>query len=150
MRRLISHLHHTVRRLAKSPGFTIAAVLVLGLGIGANTAIFSLINGVLLRPLPYPHSEQLVLLFQPFRTYNEFPFDYPDFVDYAAAQHSFQQLTAIAPGQVNLTGRGEPQRIDCAYVTASFFEVFGRPLLLGRSFDKGQDKSDTAPGVVLS
>jgi len=150
MRRLISHLRHTIRRLAKSPGFTIAAVLVLGLGIGANTAIFSLINGVLLKPLSYPHSEQLVALFQPFRTYNEFPFDYPDFVDYAAAQHSFQRLTAIARDQVNLTGRGEPQRIDCAYVTASFFEVFARPLLLGRSFDKSQEKSDAAPVLVLS
>jgi putative ABC transport system permease protein len=150
MRSLISYLRHTVRRLAQAPAFSINAVLVLGLAIGANTAMFSLTNGVILKPLPYPRSTQLVLLFQPFRTYNEFSFDYPDFVDYAAAQHSFQYLTAVAGDQVNLTGGGAPQRIDCVYVTGSFFDVFARNFVLGRPFDNDQDKSDTAPVVVLS
>ena len=150
MRSLISHLLHTIRRLTKSPAFTVNAIVILALGIGANTAVFSLINGLLLKPLSYPDSTQLVQLFQPFRGYNEFPFDYPDFLDYTAAQHSFQNLTLVLPDQVNLTGRGEAQRIDCFYVGGSFFEVFGRTFLLGRPFDKGQDKSDTAPVVVLS
>ena len=133
----------------KSPAFTVPAILVLGLGIGANTAIFSLVNGVLLKPLPYPHSEQLVQLFQPFRTYNEFTFDYPDFLDYAAAQRSFEELTAVTVDQVNLTGRGDPQRIDCVYVTGSFFDVFSRAFVLGRPFDNDEYKS-VAPVVVLS
>jgi putative ABC transport system permease protein len=134
----------------KSPAFSVPAILVLGLGIGANTAIFSLVNGVLLKPLPYPHSEQLVQLFQPFRTYNEFTFDYPDFIDYAAAQRSFEELTAVTADQVNLTGRGDPQRIDCVYVTGSFFDVFSRAFVLGRPFDNDEYKSVAAPVVVLS
>ncbi|MGA7125301.1 MAG: hypothetical protein WBZ19_03280, partial [Chthoniobacterales bacterium] len=89
MRGLISHLRYTVRLLLKSPGFTITAVLVLGLGIGANTAIFSLLNAVVLKPLPFPEPERLVLVFMPFQNVVYMPFDYPDYEDIKVAQSSF-------------------------------------------------------------
>jgi hypothetical protein len=77
MRGLISHLRYTIRLLLKSPGFTITAVLILGFGIGTNTAVFSLIDAVVLKPLPFPHSERLVELFMPLRNDDDMPFDYP-------------------------------------------------------------------------
>src|ERR1700758_2542341 len=95
MRSLVSHLRYTVRQLLKSPGFTVTAVLILGLGIGANTAIFSLVNGVLLKPLPYPTADRLFHLYHTVKTDNTNPFDYPDFADYCASQHSFAALAAI-------------------------------------------------------
>ncbi len=82
MRSLISHLRHTLRLFVKSPGFTVTAIAILGLGIGANTAIFSLVEAVLLKPLPYPHSEQLVQIFQPFRDFDQDDVDYPDYLDF--------------------------------------------------------------------
>jgi putative ABC transport system permease protein len=150
MRSLICHLSHTVRRLIKSPGSAITAILILGLGIGGNTAIFSLINGVLLRPLPYPRSEQLVQLFQPFSNYDRFTFDYPDYVDYRDAQRSFRQLAVYSADQVNLTGKGGPERINCFYVTSNFFQVFGRSFLVGRPFDTSEDEADASATVVIS
>ena len=112
MRNLISHFRQTLRPLIKSPGFTITAILILGLGIGANTAIFSLINSTLLNPLPYPHPERLVQLFQPFRNFDRFSFDYPDFLDFRTSQRAFEALTAFLNDDFNLAGRGEPQRIS--------------------------------------
>lgn len=148
MRCLISHLRQTVRRLTKTPAFTIAAILILGLGIGANTAIFSLVNGVLLKPLPYPQPERLVELFQPFQGLNQIPLSYPDYLDFVAGQHSFDALTVFQQEDFNLSGRGVPQRISGLYVSGSFFSVLGRPFLLGRPFGEAEEKPD-APGVVV-
>ena len=77
MRGLLQSLRQTIRVLLKAPGFTVTAILILGIGIGANTVIFSLINGALLKPLPYPDSERLVQLFQPGRNFDRVPFDFP-------------------------------------------------------------------------
>jgi len=96
MRSLISRLRYTVRQLLKSPGFAVTAVLILGLGIKADTAIFSLINGVLLKPLPYPNADRLFHLYRTFKNSNTEPIDYPDFADYCASQHSFSGLAACA------------------------------------------------------
>ena len=84
------------------------AILIFGLGIGANTAIFSLVNGVLLKPLPYPHPERLVQIFQPFQNFDQVDLSYPDYVDFSANQHSFDSMTAFLPEDFNLSGRGEP------------------------------------------
>lgn len=84
MRGLISHLRYTVRLLLKSPGFTITTVLILGLGIGANTAIFSLVNCVLLKPLPYPNPDRLVSIYQVIQGEEKSQFDYPDYLDVRA------------------------------------------------------------------
>src|SRR5215469_11800081 len=97
MRELISHLRHTIRRLLRSPGFTITAILILGLGIGANTAIFSLINGVLLKPLPYPQGDRLIMIYQPTQDVAHMNVAYSDYKDFRAGQHSLQDLTLVGP-----------------------------------------------------
>ena len=140
MRGLISHLRYTIRLLLKSPGFTITAVLILGFGIGMNTAVFSLIDAVVLKPLPFAHSERLVELFMPLRNDDDMPFDYPDYEDIRVAQHSFQELAAFSTDDMNLIGRGAAERIDGAFVSANMFDITGRPFLLGRPFTKDEDK----------
>src|ERR1700722_11108396 len=92
MRKLISQLRYTVRLWLKSPGFTIAAVLILSFGIGINAAVFSLINCVLLKPVPYPNPDRVVTTFMPVQNNRFKAFDYPDFLDMSAAQHSFDAL----------------------------------------------------------
>ena len=150
MRSLISHLRYTLRQLLKSPGFALTAVLILGLGIGANTAIFSLVNGVLLKPLPYPNAGRLFHLYRNFKNSNTAPLDYPDFVDYCASQHSFSGLAAFDLDWFHLTGRGPAEQIPGLYVSGAFFAVMGRPLLLGRPLNEADDKPGAAAVVVLS
>ena len=147
MRSLISHLRHTVRLLLKSPGFTITAILILGLGVGANTAIFSLINGVLLKPLPYPQADRLVRIYQPTQDVPRMNVAYSDYVDFRAGQHTLQDLTLIGADDFQITGDAEPERLEGAYVTGNFFSVMGRPFLLGLPFGEKEEK--TAANVVV-
>src|SRR6266481_2890433 len=149
MRSLISHLRLTIRLLLKSPGFTITAIVILGLGIGANTAIFSLINGVLLKPLPYPEEDRLVRIYQPTQDVPRMNMAYSDYVDFKAGQHTLQDLTLIHFDDFQVTGDAEPERIDGAYVTGNFFVVMGRPFLLGRPFGEKEEKA-AANVVVLT
>ena len=148
MRSLISHLRHTIRRLVKSPGFTVTAILILGLGIGGNTTIYSVIEAVLLKPLPYPHPEQLVRVHQSFRNFDRLPVDYPDYVDLKAGQHSFQEMALSLNDDFTLTGRGNPELVSGTYVSGTFFQLFGRPILVGRAIEVTDDRPD-APGVVV-
>src|SRR6266481_1905318 len=107
MRDVISHLRYTVRLLLKSPGFTVTAVLILGFGIGVNTAIFSLINAVILKPLPYPNPDRLVCVLQP-QGGRPMGFDYPGFVDTVATQHSFESLGVAYRDNLDLRGNDLP------------------------------------------
>jgi putative ABC transport system permease protein len=145
---LMSHLRRSIRLLVKSPGFTITAILILGLGIGGNTAIYSVIEAVLLRPLPYPHPERLVQVYQSFQSFDRLSLDYPDYVDLKNGQHSFQEMALSLNDDFTLTGHGNPELINGAYVTGTFFQLFGRPMLLGRSIEVADDRPD-APGVVI-
>src|SRR5580698_319556 len=110
MRGLISHLRLTIRLLLKSPGFAITAIVILGLGIGANTAIFSLINGVLLKPLPYPQADRLVRIYQPTQDATHMNMGYSDYVDFEASQHALLDLTLFRPTDFQVTGGSEPDR----------------------------------------
>ena len=150
MRGLFSHLRYTVRLLLKSPGFTITAVFILGLGIGANTAIFSLVNCVLLKPLPYPNPDRLVSIYQTIQGGDKSQFDYPDYLDVRANQRILDSLTAFYPDDFTLTGRGEPERISGIYASGSIFKVFGRPFLIGKPFGETEDNSETRSVVVIS
>jgi len=150
MRSLISHLRYTIRQLLKSPGFTVTAVLILGLGIGANTAIFSLVNGVLLKPLPYPNADRLFHLYHTIKTDNTNPFDYPDFADFCAAQHSFSGLAASTLDWFHLSDRGPAEQIPGLCVSGAFFRVMGRPLILGRPLEEADDRPGSSAVVVLS
>jgi putative ABC transport system permease protein len=150
MRGLISHLRYTARLLLKSPGFTIATVLILGFGIGANTAIFSLVNGVLLKPLPYPNPDRLVSIYQVIRGYDKAELDYPDYIDLRNAQSTFDGLAAYANDDFTLTGSGEPERISGLYTSGSLFKVLGRPFLLGTPFGETEDNAETRLVAVIS
>jgi putative ABC transport system permease protein len=150
MRSLISHLRYTIRLLTKSPGFTITAVLILAVGIGANVTIFSLVNGVLLKPLPYPKPDRLVQIFQPFRNFTTEPLDYPDFAEYQANQRTFETLAVFLSEDFNLAGHREPERLKGLYVSGPFFSVLGRPFLVGRPLTEADDRPDSPPVAVIS
>ena len=150
MRGLISHLRYTVRRLLNSPGFAITAVLILGLGIGANTVIFSLVNTVLLKPLPYPHSDQLVSIYEIIHDFDKAQLDYPDYIDFRKTQQTFDGLTAYYNDDFTITGSGEPERISGLYASGSLFKVLGRPFLLGAPFGETEDGSEKRAVTVIS
>jgi len=144
---LLSYLRYAIRLLLKSPGFTITIILILGLGIGANTAIFSLIDGVLLRPLPYPNANRLVRIVQPTQEIAQMPMAYSDYLDFRASQHTLQDLTVYYRDYLQIIGNGDPERIDGAYVSGSFFSVLGKSFLIGRPFGEAEDT--VAANVVV-
>jgi hypothetical protein len=133
MHGLLASVRYTVRLLLKSPGFTVTAVLILGFGIGANTAIFSAIDTVILKPLPCPDPSSLVQIFLTYQD-KEDSIDYPDYLDICAAQHSFRSLAAVCDSALDLTGSGTPERLHVDFISASMFGVTGHPFILGRPF----------------
>ena len=143
-------LRYTIRLLLKSPGFTIMAVLILGFGIGVNTAIFSLIDGVLLRPAPYPDPDQLVVINMPVENNSLMGFDYPDFVDMVAAQKSFADLAACCADSFDLTGQGEAQRLKVIFASPSLFRLNKRSFIVGRPYTETEDKPGGPLVAVLS
>jgi putative ABC transport system permease protein len=150
MRSLISHLRYTIRLLLRSPGFAIACVLILGFGIGLNTAIFSLINAVILKPLPYPNPDRLVRVSQPYQNDLSMGFDYPDFVDTVATQHSFESLAVADQESIDLSGNGQPEHLEADFVSPSMFKVSGLPTVLGRVFTEQEDIPNGPFLAVLS
>jgi predicted permease len=135
----VSTLRQTIRLLLKSPGFTITAILILGFGIGANTAIFSLINGVLLKPLPYSNPERLVVASMTYQNGPPMPFNYPDYLDMAAAQTAFDSFAVFHGDYLDLTGSGETQRLSVSFVSPSLFTLTGKTPILGRTFNIQED-----------
>src|SRR6202042_351178 len=107
--------------LVKSPGFTAVAVLTLALAIGANTALFSIINGVLLNPLPYPHPEQLVTLHESKPNFNTGSISYPNFLDWEKGNHTLSSMAVARGGSFSLTGLGEAEQVTAQFVTSDFF-----------------------------
>jgi putative ABC transport system permease protein len=145
----MSGLRQTLRLLLKSPGFTITAILILGFGIGANTAIFSLINSVLLKPLPYPEPDRLVEIFQPLRNLQNFYVCYPDYLDFCTTQRSFTDLAATCNEDLILTGQGDAAQLTGNFVTGYYFRTLGRSMIAGRAFGSETDQPDTPSVVVL-
>ncbi len=141
MESLFADIRFGLRSLKSAPATTAIALLALALGIGANTAIFSVVNGVLLTPLPYPQPERLVLVMasNPKAGFSRFSLSPPDFDDYRTQSRSFEGVAAVAMGSVNLTGRGEPEVLDEARVTADFFPVLHLRPFLGRIFRPEED-----------
>jgi putative ABC transport system permease protein len=152
MESILQDLHYGFRSLFKRPGFTLIAVITLALGIGANTAIFSAVNAVLLRPLPFNDPERLVMVWE--RRANSgvanLPVSGHEFIAWKERSHSFAALTLINPSGVILTGRGDAVDLNAAYVSADFFKVIGVPPLLGRTFAADEDQQGGAKVVVLS
>ncbi|HOB99357.1 MAG TPA: ABC transporter permease [Verrucomicrobiota bacterium] len=145
-------LRFALRQLRRNPGFTAVAVLMLALGIGVNTMIFSIANGVVLRPLPFHDPERLVFLFE-----NNLPkgvkrmsLSYPDYLDWKAQNTVFADLGLQGERVFTLTGRAEPVRVEGAVVTASLFSLLGVQPMLGRQFTSDEDQPGAAPVAILS
>ena len=143
-------LRCTVRMMRRNPGLVAVAVLSLALGIGANTAIFSVLNAVVLRPLPYPHPEQLVALSE--RTSN-LPLMYialPNLDDWRAMNTVFDSIEGFRANDVTLTGDGTAQRLSVRQVSAGFFTMLGVAPILGRPILTQDDRPEAKPVVLLS
>ena len=140
------------RRAVGSPGFTLVALATLAIGIGANVAIFTVVNAVLLRPLPMPDSERLVLLRHAapgLTQLDELPLSDALYFFYAAESRTLEGVAAYQPLQASFTGADNPQRVQAAAVTASFFDVMRTPPQLGRTFTPEDDRPGAAPVIVL-
>jgi putative ABC transport system permease protein len=153
MNTLLQDIRFGLRMLLKSPSVSIVATIALALGIGANTAIFSVVNAVLLRPLPFPDPDSLVAVFEtvPALGRQRGSHSYPNFLDFRAQNTVFERVCSYHGGDFILTGRGEPARLQGAVVTADLFSLLGVQPMLGRAFLPDEDKpSDTGRVVILS
>jgi putative ABC transport system permease protein len=149
---LVADLRYALRQLRRSPTFTLAAVACLALGIGANTAIFTVINAVLVRPLPYAEPERLVMLFEA-RKGSEASRNVvspADFLDWRAQSRSFERSAAIYDYGVNLTGHGEPAEVKAELASADLFPLLGLTPVIGRTYTAEEDRPGGAKVVVLS
>ena len=148
---LIADLRYAIRKLAGAPGFTFAALLTLALGIGANSAIFSVVYGVLFRPLPFPDSQQLVRVSS---SLNGNPpidaFSSPNYLDLAELADVFAGAAASSRGTLTLTGAGEPTDLNVSVVSANFFDVLGVRPQLGRAFSPAENEPGNRNVVILS
>src|SRR5262245_9695693 len=150
MQKLWQDLRYGARTLLKQPVFSLIAVLTLALGIGANTAIFSLVNTVLLRPLPFAEPERLVWTWGEFSGGNRAATSPPDFIDYRAQNQGFEELAAMGFGSFNLSGIGESERVVGRRVTANFFQALGVKPVQGRSFTPEEEQSGRGQVAIIS
>ena len=151
MRNLLRDISYLGRMLAKSPAFFIVAVLTLALGIGANTAIFSVINAMLLRPLPFAEPDRLMRLYETEAAPGLYPFAAPDYLDWQAQNRTLVGMSLMGwPQRMNASGVGEPQTVLVMPVEADFFTVLGVRPLMGRTFAQGEDAAGHNRVAVLS
>src|ERR1700730_19185971 len=151
MRALFQHLRYTLRLLRKSPGFTITAFLILFFGIGVNPAISSLIDAAILKPLPFPDPDRLVEVCTPYQKEWTMWMNYPDYLDLASAQHSFESLSVVSvPQTLDLGGTKEAQQVRVFFVFPTLAKVGGVPIKLGRWLNEGEDVPHGPLVAVLS
>src|SRR6185437_2777098 len=143
-------IRYAFRVLVKSPAFSVIAILTLALGIGANTAIFSVVNGVLLNPLPFHDPHQLVSMFQEIPNFDNGSISYPNFVDWRRMNQTFAGMAAYRSTGFNLSGNGEPERLHGEMISAGFFEILGVNPLLGRTFSQDEDRLGANPTVMIT
>src|SRR3954471_3122097 len=134
---LLRDVRHAARNLLRTPGFTLVTIATLALGIGANTAIFSVVNAVILRPLGYPQPDRLVYISSQFPKmgFDQFWVSPPEFLEFQERTHAFAVAAASASGQANLTAGDRPRRVNSGQASASLFKVLGVSPMLGRAFD---------------
>ncbi len=144
-------VRYGLRQLKRHPAFTAVAVITLALGIGATTAIFTVVNGVLLRPLPYPHPEELVYVQEILGNFGLNPFVFnTEFAAWRDRTRTLSQIAAYISAQFNLTGGGEPERVNAGMATSSFFSLLGIRPAAGRTFLPAEDRPGSAPVAILS
>jgi predicted permease len=148
---LLRDLRFAVRLLKKSPAFTSVAILTLALGIGANSALFSIVNAVILRPLPYPNPEQLVTLRESKPNFATGSVSFPNFLDWQKENRTFSSIAAMRGGYgVTLTGLGDAEQLNTILLTSGFFEQLGVNPVLGRTFTQDEERVGAAPTVLLT
>jgi predicted permease len=147
---LFRDVTYALRAFSHSPGFALVVVITLALSIGANTAIFSLIEATVLRPLPYPDADRLVALSEADRQGDDVMVSWPDFVDWQNETTSFSAIVALGGINFNLTGRGEAERLHGLRVSASFLSALGVHPLLGRDFVGSDDRQGAVPVAIVS
>ena len=150
MTTLVQDVRYGLRMLGKNPGFTAVAILTLALGIGANTVLFSVVNGVLLNPLRFAEPDRLIALYARTPNYDRASISYPNFLDWVRENRSFYALAAYRPDDFTLSGRGEPERVAAEMVSASFFPLLRVQPVLGRTFLPEDDQIGARPVVLIS
>ena len=150
MTTLLQDLRYALRTLLKSPGFAAIAVVTLALGVGANSALFTVVNGVLLNPLPYPHSDQLVAVYSTTPGVDRGPAAYLNFLDWQRQAQTLSSMAIYRNQDYNVTGSGEAERLSGYMISAGFFSTLGLNPILGRAFRRDDDQPGAAPVVVLS
>ncbi|MGH7555484.1 MAG: ABC transporter permease, partial [Longimicrobiales bacterium] len=145
----LTDLRYALRKLTRTPGFTIVAVLTLALGIGANSAIFSVVYGVLLRPLPFERPDRLVRINGIIRDHESWANSSPNFLELREGRRSFSDVAAYTEEPLTLTQSGEPTRVDASSVSASFFDVLGVKPLLGRGFTESENEPGRTAVAVI-
>src|SRR5512143_1212501 len=149
METLWKDLSFGMRMMTRNPGFTLVALVTIALGIGANTAIFSVVNTVLLRPLPYQDSNSLVVLWEKQEQIDQESPSVPDFVDWRDRNQSFEQMAVARRDNVNLTEAGEPERLLARQISANFFSTLGVRPQIGRPFTSEEEQA-RVPVVLVS
>src|SRR6201987_3128350 len=147
---LLADLRYALRMLRKNPGFAAIAILTLALGIGANTAIFSVVEGVILAPLPYFQPDRLVMVWENNPRFPRVFVSYPNFLDWQHSARSFRQMAAFMEQGVDLTGPGAPEHLDGKEISSGFFGTLGAKLTLGREFSPEEDRRGGTPVVIIS
>lgn len=151
---ILQDIRYGVRSLIKTPGFTAVAIIVLALAIGANTAIFTVVNAVLIRSLPYANSDRLVMLWETNPRFqigiDALPVTPGTFMDWREESSVFEYVSALGAGRINLSGSGEPERISAASVSTNFFRLMGTEPRLGRAFQDEEEKPGANKVVVIS
>ena len=150
METLVQDLRFAFRTLARSPAFTAVAVLTLALGIGANTAIFSVVDGVVLKPLPYLQPDRLVMLWESRPNTEHLDLNVPDFHDWQHDAHSFAHMAVLTWRDYDLTSPGAAEHVDAMEVSSGFFSTLGVKPALGRDFSPAEDRANAAPAVIIS
>jgi predicted permease len=147
---LLQDIRYGLRTLRKSPGFAIVAILTLTLGIGANTALFSIVNAVLLNPLPYAQPDSLVAINSGSKDVRNFGFSYPNFLDWRRENRTFTQMAAFRKDDFNLAGAGGTERVRVEMVSANFFSLLGIQTIAGRQFSAQEDRLGGRPVAMIS
>lgn len=150
MNTLILDIRYALRIFAKSPGLTAVAALTLALGIGANTALFSIVKGVLLNPLTYPQSGQLVAIYGRAPGFDKAPISYPNSIDWQREARVFSSMAIYRNQDYLLSGSDEGERLSGYMISADFFPTMGVQPIIGRTFRADDDQPGASPAVVLA
>jgi predicted permease len=150
MNGLPQDVRYSLRMLGKSRGFALVAILTLALGIGANTALFSIVNGVLLNPLPFPHADELIALGENKPNFENGSISFPNFRDWQKDNHSFSSIAVSRIYSFNLLDTGEAEQIDGEFISSDFFQTLGVKPLMGRFFATGEDEVGAAQVALIS